>query len=160
MAQTDNLNMEIVPTSDFVSPEPFNSNFKKLDALGKDYVIETGTSGEWWYRKWKSGRAECGVDSKQFSDAGLNKWGPVAMTNVNWSFGAYPFTFSKRPNVNINFLGDQNAGYGGIIHIRGRLTGSSALNISPTFVIMDPVYASGTIYQKPEFSIFVTGLYK
>ena len=28
-----------------------------------DYVVEEGTSGEWTYRKWASGIAECWVDT-------------------------------------------------------------------------------------------------
>lgn len=31
---------------------------KILDALKYDYIVETGTSGGWDYRKWKSGRME------------------------------------------------------------------------------------------------------
>ena len=55
---SDNMGLETINSSDYVSPTPINNNFQKLDALGLDYVVESGRSGEWWYRKWKSGRAE------------------------------------------------------------------------------------------------------
>ena len=64
MASTTNLEIEKLNSADYVSVEPINNAFDKLDALGVDYVTESGTSGEWWYRKWKSGRAECGIDQK------------------------------------------------------------------------------------------------
>lgn len=32
---------------------------KILDALKADYIVEQGTSGNWTYRKWNSGIAEC-----------------------------------------------------------------------------------------------------
>lgn len=32
---------------------------KILDALKVDYIVEQGTSGDWIYRKWNSGIAEC-----------------------------------------------------------------------------------------------------
>ena len=71
---TPNMSLALVPTSNFVTPEDFNRNFEKLDALGLDYVTEFGTSGEWWFRKWKSGRAQCGIDYKEFGDATLVPW--------------------------------------------------------------------------------------
>ena len=44
-----------------------------------DYIVEQGTSGDWTYRKWSSGFAEC--------------WGKVAKTATNYqtvnSFYAY-----------------------------------------------------------------------
>ena len=52
----------------------------------KDYVIETGTSGNWTYRKWAGGKAECwGYPS--VSSAPTSSYG-----NLFYS-GAHEFTF-------------------------------------------------------------------
>ena len=59
---TSNMTLEHIDPSDYVSPDVINSNFDKVDKLGVDYVVASGKSGEWWYRKWKSGRLEQGVD--------------------------------------------------------------------------------------------------
>ena len=51
---SNNMGLTNIDPSDYVSPDTINQNFNKLDALGLDYVVESGYSGEWWYRKWKS----------------------------------------------------------------------------------------------------------
>lgn len=150
---TTNLGMEIVPTSDFVSPEPFNRNFTILDTLGVDYIVEKGTSGEWWYRKWKSGRAECGIDDKAFaSQDHKDSWGSMYSTK-NMSFGAYPFSFSSRPFVTISFNSDSSGSHRSYISI----TSNNSTTQSPQFSLVDP--NSGTI-SNPHFGIYVCGKYK
>lgn len=57
--QTTNLKINLISSSDYVSPTPINDAIKALDALGVDYVTASGTSGNWAYRKWKSGQKEC-----------------------------------------------------------------------------------------------------
>lgn len=52
------ISLTNIAQSDYVSYSPINSNFTALDVLGKDYVIDQGNSGNWYYRKWKSGIAE------------------------------------------------------------------------------------------------------
>ena len=85
---SDNMGLETIDSSDYVSPTPINNNFQKLDALGLDYVVESGRSGEWWYRKWKSGRAECGIDDKNFGTVSITKaWGSLFQSG-QMSFGA------------------------------------------------------------------------
>ena len=74
MSNTTHMNIQLINSSDFVDPSVINNGFQKLDALGIDYVIESGTSGEWWYRKWKSGRADCGIDSHTFPTSNMNAW--------------------------------------------------------------------------------------
>ena len=59
MAKTSNLSLNLLNGADFVDYTALNTIFESLDALGLDYIVEQGVSGEWWYRKWKSGRAEC-----------------------------------------------------------------------------------------------------
>lgn len=58
-----NINFKTINSSDYVSPEAINSNFKLVDPLGYDYVTSQGTQSaggaDWGFRKWKSGIAEC-----------------------------------------------------------------------------------------------------
>ena len=42
----NNMGLVTINSSDFVSPEPINNNFEKLDVLGLDYIVETGNAGE------------------------------------------------------------------------------------------------------------------
>ncbi len=147
---TTNLGMEIVPTSDFVSPEPFNRNFKKIDALGVDYVVAKGTSGEWWYRKWKSGRAECGVDNKQFGVSTLTKQDYGLAISATMSFGAYPFSFKSRPFTIISFQGDaKNSNRGSFIAQEH----STSTSRSPNFFVCD--WSANQI--QPMCGIYVCG---
>lgn len=67
-----------------------------------DYVIETGESGIWTYRKWQSGIAECW--GKKAVSATINTaWGALytsgALSGTNVTF---PFTFSEVPVVNVS----------------------------------------------------------
>jgi hypothetical protein len=57
-ANTTSISLTNISQSDYVSYTPINSNFTALDVLGKEYVVSQGTSGNWYYRKWKSGIAE------------------------------------------------------------------------------------------------------
>lgn len=56
---TANLKLSKINSSDYVSVDTFNENYDILDNLGVDYIIEKGTSDEWYYRKWNSGLVEC-----------------------------------------------------------------------------------------------------
>lgn len=70
-----------------------------LNNLGaKDFVIAEGTSGDWKYRKWNSGKAEC--ECKITATVSIDK---------NWFFNcsdtiegqSYPFEFVEVPSVQI-----------------------------------------------------------
>ena len=154
MAVTTHLQLQKINSSDFVSPEPINSNMDKIDALGVDYIIEQGKSGEWWYRKWKSGRAECGIDNKSFGSATLEEWGNIYSTNNGFSFGAYPFTFKTAPFVTVTRspTGAEGA-YFGII--TGEV--SSPTTLSPK---IDLWRANKVDIANVVLSIYVTGFYK
>lgn len=56
---TTNLSLKTLNGSDYVSVDPFNENFQKIDALGDDYVTSHGQSGIWRWQRWKSGKYEC-----------------------------------------------------------------------------------------------------
>ena len=155
MASTTNLGIDKINGGDYVDPEVFNNAFDKLDALGVDYVTESGTSGEWWYRKWKSGRAECGIDYKSFGTVRLDDtWTGSWYSSSNMTFGNYPFTFSSRPYTSIKFLYDEVMGTGRICQVMEGATASTAK--SPTFYIVDAT--SGEM--KPYLGIYVMGYYK
>lgn len=149
---TTNLGLDIINSSDYVSPTPINNNMNKLDALGVDYVVAQGKSGEWWYRKWKSGRAECGIDSKQFGEV---SWRQTAIGYVSsdLSFGAYPFSFVSRPYTSIVFEGDLNYATRGSFCVSKH---STSTTLSPTFFIAD----WGNQAMRPMCGIYVCGRYK
>ena len=93
----------VIDSSNFASN--FNTNFSSsfsssLNATIKDYVVETGTSGIWTYRKWNSGIAECwGVYS--MGSACDKAWGSLYYSNSITPRINYPFTFTSRPQENV-----------------------------------------------------------
>ena len=150
---TKNLQLTTINGSDVVNPEVFNTNFTILDKLGVDYVVEKGTSGEWWYRKWNSGRAECGIDDKDFGSVAHNTaWGGLHVSG-SLTFGSYPFSFASRPFVSISF-NSNSAGN----HTSYVATTSSTSNTSaPNFYLVDPNSGTAT---SSHFGIFVAGKWK
>lgn len=149
----DNMGLVNIDSSDYVSPNDINDNFKKLDALGLDYVTASGKSGEWWYRKWKSGRMECGIDDKNFGNvAHTTDWyGMYISAQLN--FGAYPFAFASRPFATISF--QSNSGTEHVSYVS--YVSSTSTTTSPKFVLVDP--RSGTA-NSAHFGIYVCGRYK
>lgn len=150
----DNLGLEEINGGDYVSPDPINNNFEKVDALGIDYIIESGTSGEWWYRKWKSGRAECGIDYKDFGEQTLtmsSKWGNAISASM--TFGAYPITFASRPYTMISFEYDALMAEGRMCTVITQ--SNNSVTTSPGFKMYDAT--AGTAH--PYFGIYVNGRY-
>lgn len=146
--------LEHIDPSDYVSPDVINANFDKLDKLGIDYVVEQGKSGEWWYRKWKSGRLECGIDAKQFAKSEVHVWGGAGSelyATEQYSFGAYPFAFASRPHVNISFQHDSGRNGRGSFCIL--FNNDAPTTRPPTFEVVDSWNAAIT----PICSIFVCG---
>lgn len=145
-----------IDPSDYLDPTVFNNNFNLIDKLGLDPITESGKSGEWWYRKYRSGRYECGVDSKQFAESALHGWGGsgsgLYATN-QYTFGAYPFNFSARPNAVVTFQNDANNASRGSIIVMFNTTSTS---MSPSFEVVDPL----NINMKPLCGIVVYGIYK
>ena len=69
-----------------------------------DYVVETGTSGKWAYRKWASGIGECWATLGFTSLAVSNAWGSIYYatwmnSEVNKNGRKYPFDFVEEPTV-------------------------------------------------------------
>jgi hypothetical protein len=151
---TTNLALESIDPSDYVSPDTINNNFAKVDSLGVDYVVEAGYSGEWWYRKWKSGRAECGIDDKRFDNWDrTSPWGSLYRTAEARSFGAYPFAFMVRPHAMVVQHSIDGGTLGGYIFYNS----SDSTTTSPIFMSVDSVpYTLG----HPHLGIYVVGRYK
>lgn len=155
---TTHLSLESIDPSDYVSPDTINNNFAKVDSLGVDYVVESGYSGEWWYRKWKSGRAECGIDDKRFNSMSRNdEWGinTGLYRTSPLSFGAYPFSFKTRPFVVISQNSADPAGgpLGGFVFYDT----NTSVTSSPTFRSVD---SQKNVLANPHFGIYVVGRYK
>lgn len=99
---TTNLNLAIVGSDEYVSPDPFNENFTKLDELGVDYITETGTSSDWFYRKYKSGRAECWAVKSMSDVSCTTAWGSLYRSG-DVGNTSYPFSFSAPPHVTVSW---------------------------------------------------------
>ena len=155
MATTENLGIEKIDPSDFVSPDPINNAFDKLDALGKDYVIDQGVSGEWRYRRWHSGVAECWIPNKNFGSDTLEPWGAIYATMTGRSFGAYPFTFAEAPCVIVSPGNTQGSG-GLYLGITTKVS-SDYLTRSPQF---DTWRATSGTIDKVVMSIYAIGTFK
>ena len=156
MSTTTNMGIELINGSDYISPDPINDGFTKLDKLGVDYITERGTSGNWWYRKWNSGRAECGIEDYNFGALAFDeKWGSLYLTHM-LTFGAYPISFAKNPSTVINFLYDDGGTYGAFLMMRATKS-EEALIQSPKFSLAraDAITISGA-----HVGIFVNGTLK
>lgn len=117
---TSKLNLNTISSSDLISPEPFNDNFNIIDELGTDYIVEQGKSGEWYYRKWKSGIGELWVNhhfttTKQgYIEVGIK----------------YPWVFTENP------AGVVSAGVARRVTAQTGYVGSNRDNLD-TYVIKD-----------------------
>lgn len=151
----NNMGLVNIDPSDYVSPTDINNNFNKLDVLGLDYVVASGKSGEWWYRKWKSGRAECGIDFKDFGNQKMHLDPSLgnAYETSDLSFGAYPFSFASRPYVHVQWEGDSDfSGRGAYAVTRN----THSTTQSPSFFVVDWIYPDMHLYA----GIYVNGRYK
>lgn len=111
-----------------------------------DYVVEQGTQGEWTYRKWNSGFAEC--------------WRNVSVTpgNVNANNSItmdLPFTFADT-NYNVTITPAKAAMY---IDRWGDCATNGAITHTTTNFTMAYNYAYGTAYAV-SFNVVVNGRWK
>lgn len=73
-----------------------------------DKVIEKGTSGNWTYRKWESGIAECwGLFTQTVEVTNVWDSGNVLKFGIGQSEN-FPFTFSSIPYLNFSLLNYPN----------------------------------------------------
>lgn len=153
MAVTTNLSLTKINASDYISPDPINAAFDIIDKLGIDYIVEQGVSGEWWYRKWNSGRAECGIDNKNFGDVShTNKWGGMYASTA-MSFGNYPFAFATRPFTTVTFLSTSNGSHTSYVSQASTMSTTE----TPKFNLVDPYSGKAP---GATFGIYVCGRYK
>lgn len=160
MAQTKNLKITKLEGSDVVDYEYFNQIFEKIDSALADYVVEASGSNSgvasWWYRKWNSGRAECGIDNKLLSgNYKMETWGSM-YASPSISFGNYPFTFitSSRPYANVTF---NYSGNGGMCSYVAQYSQGGSVT-SPSFRIIDPLL--NTTLSNPQCGIYCCGRWK
>lgn len=99
---TDNLSLETINPADYVDPDIFNRNFNKIDPLGKAYVTDAGTNGEWYYRKWSDGRLECWLVKTFNSVAIKHAWGGWYVSSPIADI-AFPFTFASIPHMTLSW---------------------------------------------------------
>lgn len=103
---TTNLGLETIQPSENVSPDKINSNMERLDRLGVDYVTQSGATGVWLWRRWKSGRFECWARLIRQSLAptleGYSEQGYVQVTEN------FPVTFEGMPYVMASARADGN----------------------------------------------------
>lgn len=155
MAATEKLGMQLIEGSDVVDPSVINDNFKKVDGLAVDYVVESGMSGEWWYRKWNSGRYECGVDRKAFDNVQTG----TPITDVFFSrrltFDSFPINFVSPPLSIIQFI---EASAGNEQHVIWTVnTGDATNNRPPNFAVATAIAVNlGTCY----IGCYTTGRWK
>jgi hypothetical protein len=135
--ETSNLNMTLPSGSDVVDIEVLNTNFKTLDELGVDYIVEHGVKNSWTYRRWKSKIYECWKNAT----ASLNP--DTNYTQVVDS-GDLPVTFSSTPTIVASGYQD---GYA------AAHTGYCYANTTSYSVHMAELVGSGT----PHVSIYVIG---
>lgn len=107
-ATTDEVAIKAIPVFDW-SGEDFNFNVPvaapslavsgdfTLGGIQMDYIVEQGTSGNWVYRKWNSGLAECWGFVKG-STAVTGAWGSC-YSSGNDIKASFPFAFTDYPIV-------------------------------------------------------------
>lgn len=110
-----------------------------------DHIVEKGTSSGWQYRKWNSGVAECwrdlSVNGKACSTA-VGSWFRTAKLSV----GAYPFTFTAAPNLQMQF--ETFAGTGGLVWSTGTAGSTPTTRPANIYIIRMSSAASitGTVH--------------
>lgn len=93
MSTTENLGITLINSSDYVDPEAINEGFRKADQMGVDYIVEEGTSGNWFFRKWKNGKAECWYQG----DEAINATSAYSGNYYGYVKLKFPFAFTSSP---------------------------------------------------------------
>lgn len=119
-----------------------------------DYVVETGTSGIWTYRKWNSGIAECwGTYIKTGPITAA--WGNLYALQLNTTHINYPFTFIERPKEYANVHPSRNACW---VYDEADGNGINTTTASGCYSVARPTPAttSNTVH----LDLYVKGLWK
>lgn len=110
-----------------------------------DYIVEKGAASGWQYRKWNSGVAECWRDlsvSDKACSTAVGSWYRTAPLSV----GAYPFTFTAAPNLQMQF--ETFAGTGGLVWSTGTASSTPKTRPANIYIIRMASAASitGTVH--------------
>lgn len=92
--------------------------------LVADTIVAQGTSGDWEWRKWASGIAECFC---RVNFGGLtcdSAWGSMYYTAAK-NVGNYPFAFTKSPAISVELFGGRD----GLAIINGYGNATQAPNV-------------------------------
>lgn len=76
-----------------------------------DYVVEQGTSGDWKYRKWNSGIAECWGRHTISVAVNTASAGYGGYRSGNVSIPSYPFTFAEAPAISATINENSNGAW-------------------------------------------------
>lgn len=103
----------IVEITGYVEQEEFDNLVDEVDIAKEDieelkenvpisYIIETGTSGIWTYRKWSDGTAECWGTAELKNQTFTNTWGSLYECSNSFPSVDYPLEFSNIPVETVN----------------------------------------------------------
>lgn len=98
-----------------------------------DYVVDEGTSGNWSYRKWNSGYAECIARVYCDGVTCTTTWGNMYYSPTRTS-GNYPFSFTSNPSITISSEGARDC--------FTIFTGSGSSTAAPNWVFVSPTSIS------------------
>jgi hypothetical protein len=80
-----------------------------------DYLVASGTSGIWTYRKWNSGVAECWGTTTTKGTSGTSSLGTATNMPYQMYNATFPFTFKSAPVVTVGAIdGGTGLAVGGI----------------------------------------------
>lgn len=116
-----------------------------------DFVIETGESDGWTYRKWKSGRAEC-WKTVEVKTPIAQAWGAMYVGTTKMSRQTYPFNFANKP-VEVATL--QNGYYATWLYAMGNGDGVNGASASAIYNVCRPTAVSTT--ETFYINLYVTG---
>ncbi len=153
---TSHLDLDLIDPDDMVSVDPLNNNFTKIDAANADSIIERGASGDWWYRKYRNGRYECGIEFKWLDKKKIEMYKDPIGWSQEYSLPAYPITFVGRPYCNIVYL-DENGGSYAKLHAWVAMNKQISRTNPPTFRI---ITLAGRNPIKPAVGCHVIGHWK
>lgn len=76
-----------------------NEVWSKWSPYTESVIISQGKSGDWYYRKWSDGFAECWRDITGTTNV-TDSWGGIYTSGSSANIRAnYPFTFDSKPTV-------------------------------------------------------------
>lgn len=103
-----NLN-DLVTESLQANPLPVAAGGTGINNMA-DAIVASGTSGNWTYTKYASGKAECWGNFTIASNS-WNQWGGLYETAGSLSPQSYPFTFLAEPSLSVGLRGCSQSTY-------------------------------------------------